>query len=77
MHATGKRRRRKKTEWFVADILFDVWRQWHLAPAAVKVLSPYVLRVHGTPQVLSTVDLRRRQPLPATRLISSTEYADV
>jgi len=43
-------------------------------PTAVKLLSPYVLSVRGTTQVLSTADLRRWQPLSATSLISSVKY---
>jgi len=47
----------------------------HTRTSSNKTLAVYVLWIRGTTQVLSTVDLRRRRPLLATRLTSSVQYA--
>jgi len=43
--------------------------------AKLKLLSPKVIFVCGTTHVLSAADWRRRQPLTATRLMSSAKCA--
>ena len=50
-------------------------RAFHtLGPAAEKLLSPKLLCVRGTTQVLSLADRSRRRPLSATSCTSSAKY---